>query len=44
MNRQEDNISEIAYKTGFKSQSYFSKCFLRQYAVSPSNYKLMIKA
>jgi len=44
LNRSDVNISEIAFKTGFKSQSYFSKCFLKQYKVPPSYYKLMIKS
>lgn len=43
LNRSDVNISEIAFKIGFKSQSYFSKCFLKRYKVPPSYYKLMIK-
>lgn len=31
-------ISEIAYDTGFNSQSYFSKCFLRRFDLLPSDY------
>lgn len=31
-------ISEIAYDTGFNSQSYFSKCFLRRFGLLPSDY------
>ncbi|MCM4155796.1 hybrid sensor histidine kinase/response regulator transcription factor [Gramella sp. AN32] len=31
-------ISEIAYMTGFKSQKYFSKCFHKEYGMSPSDY------
>lgn len=32
------NISEVAYKTGFGSPSYFSKCFKEVYAVTPTQY------
>ena len=32
------NISEIANKTGFKSPSYFSKCFFDKYGILPSKY------
>jgi len=33
-----DNISQIAYQTGFSDCSYFTKCFKKQYGVSPTNY------
>ncbi|MDR2775625.1 MAG: substrate-binding domain-containing protein [Tannerella sp.] len=32
------NVSEIAYKTGFTSPSYFAKCFKDFYGESPSDY------
>ena len=32
------NISEIAYKVGFKDVKYFSRCFKAQYGVPPSKY------
>jgi AraC-like DNA-binding protein len=32
------NLSEIAFNTGFGSLSYFSKCFVRRYGLSPSEY------
>lgn len=33
------NISEIAYMVGFKDPKYFSKCFVQQFDVNPSEYK-----
>jgi AraC-like DNA-binding protein len=38
LHRQEGNISEIAYETGFNSPTYFSKCFLDKYRILPSRY------
>ena len=32
------NISEIAYKTGFTSPAYFTKCFRMQFGKSPTEY------
>jgi YesN/AraC family two-component response regulator len=32
------NISEIAYKVGFSSPAYFTKCFRKQYGKSPSSF------
>lgn len=34
-----DTISEIAYKTGFSNPSYFSKCFKKEFKISPSDLK-----
>lgn len=31
-------ISEIAYLTGFNNQKYFSKCFNKEYGISPTEY------
>lgn len=31
-------ISEIAYMTGFNNQKYFSKCFSKEYGISPTEY------
>ena len=39
---QKDNISEIAFDTGFNSPSYFSKCFLQKYGMLPSSYLKML--
>ena len=36
--KQSSNISEIAYQTGFSSPTYFSKCFLEAYGITPSKY------
>ncbi len=33
------NISQVALEVGFNNQSYFNKCFTRQYGVSPKEYK-----
>lgn len=38
LDKQESNISEIAYQTGFSSPTYFSKCFHKAYGVLPSKY------
>ncbi|MHA4809368.1 nickel-binding protein [Flavitalea flava] len=38
LNKNNGNISEIAFETGFTSPSYFSKCFQRRYGHSPSDY------
>jgi pimeloyl-ACP methyl ester carboxylesterase/AraC-like DNA-binding protein len=34
---QDENISEIAYKTGFSNPSYFTKCFKREFGLGPSD-------
>ena len=33
------NITEIAYRVGFNDPKYFTRCFTKQYGVSPSSYK-----
>lgn len=35
-------ISEIAYQTGFNNAKYFSVCFKKQFACSPSDFKKKI--
>lgn len=38
LNRKTNNISEVAFETGFTTQSYFSKCFQRKYGYLPSGH------
>lgn len=38
LEKQNRNVSEIAYRTGFSSPSYFSKCFQNKYGILPSSY------
>lgn len=37
--KEELTASEIAYKVGFSSPSYFNKCFLDQFGVTPGEFK-----
>ncbi|WP_072402599.1 nickel-binding protein [Flaviramulus basaltis] len=36
LEKQNSNVSEIAYQTGFSSPAYFSKCFHNKYGILPS--------
>ncbi|AFL82126.1 DNA-binding domain-containing protein, AraC-type [Aequorivita sublithincola DSM 14238] len=38
LEKQNSNISEIAYQAGFSSPAYFSKCFYKKYGILPSNF------
>jgi DNA-binding response OmpR family regulator len=38
LSRKAGNISEIAYLTGFREASHFSRCFSQQYGRSPSDF------
>lgn len=38
--KKQGNVTEIAYQTGFSSQSYFTKCFTQHFGVSPSQVSL----
>lgn len=38
LEKQEGNVAEIAYKCGFSSPSYFSKCFLERFGILPSAF------
>jgi DNA-binding response OmpR family regulator len=33
------HVNEVAYKVGFNDRYYFSKCFLKHFGVSPSQYQ-----
>jgi AraC-like DNA-binding protein len=38
--RKSDTITQIGYAVGFNDQSYFTKCFKKQYGLTPSEYAL----
>ncbi|MBP8011560.1 MAG: two-component regulator propeller domain-containing protein [Bacteroides graminisolvens] len=38
MESGEYNVSSVAYMTGFNDPKYFSKCFKKQFGMSPSEY------
>lgn len=38
LEKKSGNISEISYKVGFSSPSYFIKCFKDQFGITPSKY------
>lgn len=39
LENSDDNISEIVYKIGLNSRSYFSKIFYKKYGLIPSDYR-----
>ena len=39
LRRKEYRVSEISYIVGFRSSSYFSKCFSKYYGVLPKDFK-----
>ncbi len=39
LRQKEYRVSEIAYIVGFRSSSYFSKCFFRHYGILPKDFK-----
>ena len=38
LSEKKHSISEVAYKTGFSSANYFSKLFINQFGMSPSEF------
>ncbi len=38
LQQQRWSVSEIAYQVGFNNPNYFSKCFMREYGISPSKF------
>ena len=44
LGRGEFSVSEVAYSTGFSSNTYFSQCFKEQYGISPSDFMKKIPA
>lgn len=36
---EDENVSEVAYKTGFSDQKYFREIFKKQFGILPSSYK-----
>jgi signal transduction histidine kinase/ligand-binding sensor domain-containing protein/AraC-like DNA-binding protein len=42
LRHKEGNISEIMYSVGFSNLSYFSKCFKKEYGLSPKDYQQQI--
>jgi AraC-like DNA-binding protein len=40
LNKNNGNVSEIAFETGFSSPSYFSKCFQKKFGYLPSAFPL----
>ncbi len=38
------SVAEIAYQSGFSTAAYFSRCFKKQFGVSPLSYRKDIPA
>ncbi|WPR73348.1 two-component regulator propeller domain-containing protein [Algoriphagus sp. NG3] len=38
MGKSDTSVKEIMYQTGFNTASYFSKCFKKQFGMSPTDY------
>jgi len=36
-----DIITQIGYAVGFNDQSYFTKCFKKQFGVTPTEFSMM---
>ena len=39
LRNQKNNISEVAFESGFNSSSYFAKCFRKRFGIMPSDFK-----
>lgn len=39
----EFTVSEVMYRVGYSNPSYFSKCFMAEYKITPSQYAVDIK-
>jgi signal transduction histidine kinase/ligand-binding sensor domain-containing protein/CheY-like chemotaxis protein/AraC-like DNA-binding protein len=44
LRNKQGNISEIMYSVGFSNLSYFSKCFKKEYGMSPKDYQTSMPA
>lgn len=44
LNKKNENISEIAFETGFNTPAYFSKCFQETFGILPSHYMKSVNA
>mgnify|MGYP001209330461 CR=1 FL=1 len=40
INHPEYNITDITYMLGFSTSKYFTKCFKKQFGITPSNFRL----
>ncbi len=38
LDQNSDTVTQIGYSVGFSDHSYFSKCFKKQYGITPSEY------
>lgn len=43
LSTQDYSVSEVAWKTGFQSHSYFSSCFREYFGCSPTQYRVQVK-
>jgi AraC-like DNA-binding protein len=43
LSAREYSVSEIAWKTGFQSHSYFSRSFRDQFGCTPSEYRIQVR-
>jgi AraC-like DNA-binding protein len=42
LKHQTDTVTQVGFTVGFEDQSYFSKCFKKQFGMSPSEYSRSI--